>query len=245
MIPCLSAPRKTFIVASMTPRKSAALSLLLLVPAPTLGAFSGMIAFPDSTVGRTLFAASKVWLLLLPVLWVLRVEKGRMSLSPARQGGWTAAILAGLAALAAIVGLFAAFGDAVVDRAFFVGELRKVGLGVPWRYALGATYWILVNSVLEEYVWRWFCVRQCERLWPRRTAILASATFFTLHHIVAMSVYFRATAVALGATGVFIGGVILSAMYVRYRSVWPGYVTHAFADLAIFGIGAYLLFGGA
>jgi membrane protease YdiL (CAAX protease family) len=204
-----------------------------------------MVAFPDSTVGRLLFAASKVWLVLLPALWVLRVEKCRMSLSPARQGGWATAILSGLAILGAIVGLFAAFGDAVVDRAFFVGELRRIGLGVPWRYALGATYWILVNSVLEEYVWRWFCVRQCEQLWPRRAAILASALFFTLHHILAMSVYFRATAVALGATGVFIGGVILSAMYVRYRSVWPGYVTHAFADLAIFGLGAYLLFGGA
>lgn len=225
-----------------TPRWMAALALGLLVPAPSIGAFLGMMVFPDSTTGRVAFALSKIWLFGFPVFWLLRVERAPLSWSPARKGGWAAGAVSGVLISAAIVGLYAAFGVRVVDREFLVEELRKVGLGVPWRYAVGATYWIVVNSVLEEYVWRWFCVRQCARLWRPSAAIVASALFFTLHHVVATSVYFRPLAVVLCATGVFLGGLIWSAMYVRYESVWPGYVSHALVDLAVFGLGAFLLF---
>jgi membrane protease YdiL (CAAX protease family) len=106
----------------------------------------------------------------------------------------------------------------------------------------GALYWILVNSVLEEYVWRWFCVKQCEQLFSKRTAIVCSALFFTLHHIVAMASFFGPTVVSVCALGVFVGGAVWSTLYVKYRSIWPGYVSHAIVDLCIFGIGAAILF---
>jgi membrane protease YdiL (CAAX protease family) len=32
-------------------------------------------------------------------------------------------------------------------------------------------------------------------------------------------------------------------MYIKYRSIWPGYVSHALVDLCIFGLGAYIVFG--
>jgi len=51
-------------------------------------------------------------------------------------------------------------------------------------------------------------------------------------------------AVALGAAAVFVAGLIWSLMYVRYQSVWPGYLSHAIVDLCVFGLGAALLFGG-
>jgi molybdate transport system substrate-binding protein len=153
-------------------------------------------------------------------------------------------LASGLGISALIVGLYLLWGGRFVDTSMFVEELRRIGLGIPWRYAAGATYWVLVNSVLEEYVWRWFCVRQCERLWSKPLAIAASALFFTLHHVVAMSVYFPPAAVALCSLGVFMGGLIWSAMYLRYRSIWPGYLSHALVDVAVFGVGAWLLFGG-
>lgn len=218
------------------------LALLLLVPAPSLGALFGMILFPDTVLGRVLFGVSKVWLIAVPVLWLRFVEKRPFSLSPAKQGGFIAGVVSGLLISGAIIGLYLLAGDQVVDRTYFSDKLRAIGLGSWPMYLGGTAYWVLVNSVLEEYVWRWFCVRQCERIWPRRTAIAASALFFTLHHIVAMSVYFPPLAVALCSTGVFIGGLIWSVLYVRTRSIWPGYVSHAIVDLAIFGIGAAMLF---
>lgn len=219
------------------------LALLLLVPAPSLGVVFGMYLFADSALGRALFALSKVWLFTLPVLWLRFVEKKRFSLSPPRNGGFGAGIISGLIISAAIVGLYVLSGDKFIDKAFFTEKLTLVGLGSLPTYLGGMAYWVMVNSVLEEYVWRWFCVKQCEKIWRKPVAITASALFFTLHHILAMSVFFPPVTVAICSSGVFIGGVIWSAMYIRYRSIWPCYVSHAIVDIAVFGIGASMLFG--
>jgi hypothetical protein len=78
---------------------------------------------------------------------------------------------------------------------------------------------------------------------PPVPAAACSALFFTLHHIVAMHVYLGTTALVLCSLGVFLGGVIWSMMYVRYRSIRPGYLSHALVDPCIFTLGAWLLFG--
>ena len=39
--------------------------------------------------------------------------------------------------------------------------------------------------------------------------------------------------------------VIWSGLYAKYRSVWIPFISHAFADIAVFGIGAYLIFQAA
>lgn len=36
---------------------------------------------------------------------------------------------------------------------------------------------------------------------------------------------------------------VLFGMVIRYRSIWPGYVSHALVDMCIFGVGAHVLFG--
>jgi len=224
-------------------RRRALLALVLLVPAPSLGAFVGMIWLPDTRVGALCFTLAKVWILLLPLVWHLVIDRERPSLSPARHGGFTVAVISGILISGIILVVYALWGDRLIDAAFLRERVAGIGLADPVRYAAGAVYWVLVNAVLEEYVWRWFVVRKCEALLPPRAAVVASAACFTLHHIVAMQVYFGAAAVAVCAAGVFIGGVIWSWMVVRYRSIWPGYVSHAIVDVCIFGIGAWLLFG--
>lgn len=224
-------------------RKRAILALLLLVPAPSLGVLFGMVVFPNSLAGILLFGASKLWLIGLPLVWLLLVERAPLSLSLPRRGGFVTGIVSGVLLSGLILGMYSAMGDSFIDRRFLVDKLTAVGLGSGWKYGLGAAYWILVNSVLEEYVWRWFCVEQCERLFSRRLAVVLSALFFTLHHIVAMAVYLGPATVAACAFGVFVGGATWSVMYIRYRSIWPCYLSHALVDLCIFGIGAAMLFG--
>jgi hypothetical protein len=41
--------------------------------------------------------------------------------------------------------------------------------------------------------------------------------------------------------GVFTGGLIWSGLFARYRSIWPGYISHILADTAIFVIGFTML----
>ena len=220
----------------------ALLALFLLVPAPSVGAFCAMVLFPDSLLGTVLFAFSKVWMVVLPIVWCRFVIKAPLSLSPAKHGGFAVGLFSGLALSAVIAAVYLVMGDDLIDRAFLATKLTGIGLGSPLTYLGAAAYWILVNSVLEEYVWRWFCVKQCEQLMPPRVAMLCSALFFTLHHIVAMRVYFGSSTVLVCTLGVFVGGALWSAMYIRYRSVWPGYVSHAIVDLCIFSIGASILF---
>lgn len=225
-------------------RTRAILALWLLVPAPSIGALFGMVIFPGSMAGVLLFGASKLWILGLPLVWLKCVDKAPVSFSPPRKGGFAVGLLSGVIISCLILALYLTVGDSFIDRRFLVNRLTAIGLASRGTYIAAAAYWILVNSVLEEYVWRWFCVRQCELLMRPSFAIACSALFFTLHHIVAMQVYFGATAVIVCACGVFLGGAIWSAMYIKYRSIWPGYLSHAIIDVCIFGIGASILFGG-
>lgn len=226
-------------------RRKALLALVLLVPAPSVGALCAMAFFPDATLGTVLFGLSKIWMLVLPVAWHRWVDREPFSLSPARRGGFGLAALSGLGISGFILAVLYFAGDALVDRHLLVARLEDIGLASPGVFAAGAAYWILANSVLEEYVWRWFCVKQCERLMRPTAAVLCSALFFTVHHIVIMRVYFGPLTVLVFTVGIFAGAAIWSAMYLRYRSIWPGYLSHAIVDLCIFGLAAFLLFGGA
>ena len=223
-------------------RRKAILALSLLVPAPSLGAWLGMVVFPDSFAGALLFGLSKAWLFGLPVAWLLMVDHARISFSPPRNGGLWTGLGSGLAISGLILAGYWALGGALIDQRLLAEKVGEIGLGTPGRYAGAAAYWIGVNSVLEEYAWRWFCVKQCEELFPKRLAIVGSAAFFTLHHIVALQVFLGPLAVAICSLGVFIGGAVWSMLYIRYRSVWPGYLSHALVDLCVFGIGASMVF---
>jgi hypothetical protein len=93
-------------------------------------------------------------------------------------------------------------------------------------------------------VWRWFVVERFEAIGLRAWSAPASAAGFTLHHIVALRVYCEWPATLLCAVGIFVGGALWSGLYLRTRSIWPGYLSHAIVDVAIFAIGWRLIHGG-
>jgi len=71
---------------------------------------------------------------------------------------------------------------------------------------------------------------------------LVSAGVFVAHHTIALSAYVPWWMNGVCSLGVFLGGAMWSWLYLRYRSIWPGWVSHAFADVAIFVIGWVVLF---
>lgn len=223
-------------------RRKAFWRLALLLPAPSLGVCFGMIWWPDTTHGAGLFFAMKVWLVAFPLICFILLDKQKLSFSPMRKGGVVLGILSGLVINAVILGVFALWGDTLIDPELIRTKVNEIGLNSVPRYLGGALYWITVNSLIEEYVWRWFVVRHCEQVSRPVGAVLLSALGFTLHHIIAMQLFMSWGGVALSATGIFIGGAIWSALYVKYRSIWPCYISHAMVDLAIFGIGYKLIF---
>jgi membrane protease YdiL (CAAX protease family) len=224
--------------------RRALLALLLLVPAPGLGTAAAMFWWPELALGKAVFVLSKLWLALLPLVWLRFVDHEPLSASPARRGGFGVAIALGL--LIALV-VFAAFAVArhlgAIDPAIVAERAARTGLNRPGVYFAGALYWITANSLMEEYVWRWFVFRKCEVLLGGGAAVIAAALAFTAHHVVALAAQFNWGVTLLASLGVFIGGAAWSWLYLRYRSVWPCYVSHAIVDVAIFVIGYELIFG--
>lgn len=225
-------------------RRRAILALALLVPAPSLGVLFGMVWFPGQPLGVTVFLLCKIWFFGLPAAWHLLVDRQPLSLSPARRGGFGLGLASGLLLGAVILLLGVGPGRSLIDPAIFRDRLVGAGLGSPAVYLGAAAYWIFVNSVLEEYAWRWFCTRQFETLVRPRVAAAASAVCFVLHHFLALQVYLPLPVAVVASLGVGFGGWVWSLLYVRTRSIWPGYVSHALADVAVFWVGARILFGG-
>lgn len=223
--------------------RSDALALLLLLPAPSVGVLAAMVLWPGS-VGTTVFALAKAWMLLLPLVWWRLVDRQRWSASPARHGGFGVGAVLGVAISIVIVAGYLLIGRDLIDAGHVRAEAVKNGIGTPLTYGLATLYWIGVNSVLEEYVYRWFIFRKFESWLSTWGAVIASALAFVVHHVIALKVQFGWDVTLIASAGIFIGGAIWSWMYGRYRSVWPGYLSHAIVDVAVFGVGAWIIFGG-
>ena len=223
-------------------RRHALLALLLIAPIPSLGVIMAMVVAPGPA-GKTIFAVAKVWLLAFPAAWYLLAEKGKPSWSLPQRGGLAVGAASG-AALAGIIVVGARlFGVQYMDLAPLRTEMQEMGLQTALPYLAGAAGWTFVNSLMEEYVYRWFIFRQCEELMTGATAVIVSAAIFTAHHVIATSRYLDPLLTFLASVGVFVGGCAWSWLYLRYRSIWPCWISHVLADIAVFGIGWWLLFG--
>lgn len=217
------------------------MALLVLAPAPSLGVVMAMIVAPGP-VGKTVFTAAKLWLLVFPAAWYLLVEKGRPSWSPPQRGGMVVGAASGVVLALVITAAARLVEVEAMDLAPLRTAAREMGLDHAVPYLAAAAAWTFVNSLVEEYVYRWFVLRQCEVLMGGPAAVLASAAIFTAHHVIAVSRYLDPTLAALASAGVFIGGLVWSWLYLRYRSIWPCWLSHVLADIAVFGIGWWLLF---
>lgn len=217
------------------------LALCLFVPAPSVGVLLAL-HMGQGTLGAILWAVAKFWLFGGPLLWLLLVEREKLSLSPVRQGGLGVGLLLGLGMAAVIWAAYLLFARDNIDVSNFHTKLAAVGLTSAGMYLAVSGYWTFINSLLEEYVFRFFLFRQSERLWPRGVAVLMTALFFTIHHTLALAAYVPLWQNALASLGVFAASVIWSWLYARYRSIWPCYVCHVLADVAVFAIGWDVLF---
>jgi len=221
--------------------RQAAAALAMTVPAPTLGLLAALYAWPDSAGGQLAYGLFKLWLIALPVLWLVVVDKRRPQIPRPSRRGMAAGIGTGAAIFGVILGAYALFGH-WIDADSMARQIGVVGLGAPGIYIAGALYWCTVNSILEEYVWRWFVFTRCEALMPKAVAVIAAGLFFTFHHGIALAFYFDWRVTALATTGVFIGGTTWSWLYLRWRNIYAAWASHAVADIAVFGIGWHLVF---
>jgi hypothetical protein len=224
-------------------KQLALIGLLLVALAPTVSVITSFM-LKTGVVGALVFVFTKIWMFGLPAYWYLKVEGGERSYSLPQSGGWMVSTLLGLGTIGVIGVAYFLLGDQVLRSEDLYKILDPYGLTIPWKLALGIVFWIFINSVLEEYVFRWFITSKLEQLVGGKwIPILLSAGIFTLHHTIALAFFIDPLGNALASLGVFLGGVIFSWLYVQYRSIWVAWVAHALADVAVFAIAWHLIVG--
>lgn len=216
-------------------------ALALLLPVPTLGVLFAMRWYPDTAIGIGAWIFSKAWILLLPLFWHVVVDREKIKVSKPGPGLGVGAV-SGLVIMAIIFAAYFFFARHIIDFERMKTMAAEVGLDSLPRYLLGVLYWCTLNSILEEYVWRWFVFRQFEKVIGGRAAVVASGFGFTVHHFFALTLYFGLGLNLLACLGIFIGGTLWSFLYLRYRSIWPCYLSHAIVDVAVFVVGYVLFF---
>ena len=86
--------------------RKALIALLLLVPAQSI-ATTMFFWWPDTLTGKIVIVACRLWLVLLPAVWLKFVDHGRWSWSPPKLGGFGTGAVLGLAIGATIFAAYA------------------------------------------------------------------------------------------------------------------------------------------
>lgn len=188
------------------------------------------------------FIFAKLWIILIPIYWIYRIEESRFSLGEINSKGMYQSIVSGILIFLAVGIIFLIFGD-TLDVDLMKQEIGGTGLLNPHIFVLGVFYWITVNSLVEEFVFRQFIGDRILEFTGRESVtVLLSAAIFTLHHTVLLGYYFEPWQNVISSIGIFIAGAIWSLLWLRHRSLFVCWISHAIADVAVFGIAYVILF---
>ena len=128
--------------------------------------------------------------------------------------------------------LFRSFIDLDAIAAGMLEQENISGQNFLWV----ALYISVVNSLLEELLFRGLAYLRLREFTSERFANVFSAAAFSLYHVAILSGWFLWWVHALCLMGLFIGGLIFNRLD-RNGSVLPSWLAHAAANLAINTIG--------
>ena len=228
----------------MDTKKKALIAIVLVAFAPTSSIIFTLGLNDDELLSQMFFIFCKIWLFLVPTYWFLVIDGNSISWSEPNSDGLLAATISGFCMSALILAMWAMFSG-TIDTDSMISEMETTGLTDFRIYVAGMFYWIFINSMLEEYVFRWFITtKSIELLGSEASGIALSACTFTLHHTIALHMFgFLWWQTAMATFGLLSAATIWSWLYLRYKSIWVCWLSHAICDIAVFGIGYLVLFG--
>ena len=228
----------------MDKKKYAIAAIALVAFVPSISIIFTLNYNDDESISQIFFMTCKLWLLLAPAYWYLSVEGNAISRSPADKQGLIMGAITGIIMSVIIVLMWLIFGS-TIDAESMLAEMETTGLTDIRIYIAGMFYWIFLNSLLEEYVFRWFVTTKAvDLLGSDIAAIILSASLFTLHHALALHLFgFIWWQTIMASFGLLSAAAIWSWLYIRYKSIWVCWLSHAICDVAVFGIGYLIIFG--
>ena len=235
-----SDPMKITMGEYSSSRKSAIIALSIMVPIPTISVIFSM-NLTQGILGNIIWFLSKLMLVAIPLIWCMKVDKYRPDFGIKNLHGLKMGVYTGIGMSLVVYLAWLILGRSYLDYSEIKGVFLSTGLTNPGVYFGLAAYWIFLNSILEEFVFRWFIFEQAEKILSSNSAIFISAIAFTLHHTVAMSFMFPLWINLLASIGIFLGGCIWSWLYLNHRNIWSPYVSHMLVDVTLFAIGGWIL----
>jgi uncharacterized protein len=209
------------------------LALCLIVPISSIAASASTLIAPGP-IGQGIAVCCWIWMVVFPILWHLVVERQKLKIRVTSSDGWLVGIILGILMFGLIFGGYWFVGRYWLNIPDIRARVGRLGMNIPLMIFGFGTFQTLVNSFIEEYVWRWFVYRHCELLWSKTRAVWISAGFFTLHHIILMIAYYDDWRLILfGSIAIFIAGVLWARCAKIYNSLVPSYLSHLAADLAL------------
>ena len=227
----------------MEERYKSLLPILLVGFIPSISVIFGIKIIENELHSQIFFVICKLWIFIIPTVWFFYVEKNIFSRELPSRKGLEMGTATGLIMSIIIILTWIVFEDSI-NLEEMIDTLNSKGLSNVNLYVLGMIYWIFINSLLEEYVFRWFITTKASVLFGNDSyAIFFSALIFTLHHFLALHFFgFIWWQTIIASFGLLSAAAIWSWLYLQYRSIWVCWLSHAICDVVVFSIGYQILF---
>ncbi len=151
-------------------------------------------------------------------------------------------ILLGVGVFSLILGTYVLLGS-LLDLSAVTGELEARLSINAGNFLLVALYIATCNSFLEEFFFRGFLFFRLKEELGRVPAHLLSALLFSVYHVAIMVTWFDAWVFVLCLLALVVGGVLFNLLDEPNESLYPSWLTHGCANLAINSIGMILFYG--
>lgn len=227
----------------MEERYKSLLPILLVGFIPSISVIFGIKIIENELHSQIFFVVCKLWIFIIPTVWFFYVEKNIFSRELPSRKGLEMGTATGLIMSIIIIITWIVFEDSI-NLEEMIDTLNSKGLSNVNLYVMGMIYWIFINSLLEEYVFRWFITTKASVLFGNDSyAIFFSALMFTLHHSLALHFFgFIWWQTIIASFGLLSAAAIWSWLYLQYRSIWVCWLSHAICDVVVFSIGYQILF---
>lgn len=212
--------------------------LLSLLPCLALAYLDG-VAHP----AFVLKSAIKVLLFIgVPVLYAVKTKSAFYKpLLTFDRSALRFALVLGGCVFSLILGCYFALGS-LLDLSAVVGQLETSMAVTADNFIAVALYIAIINSFCEEFFFRGFVFFQLKQTHTRMVAHCLSALFFALYHVAIIAFWFDLWVFALCMIALFIGGVLFNLLNENSGTIYPSWLTHACANLAINSIGMILFY---
>lgn len=198
--------------------------------------------WPLEPLGKAIYLATKVLLLMWPLLWWKSIKTPLQIRSKKPSRDTVYGLISGILLSLGLVLVFIIFPN---KEALTLQIQNKADAYLDLSlqlYILFSLFLSLAHSLLEEYYWRWFSVKSLTQHCSPNTAILIGNLGFSAHHFIIINAFMGPVWAVLGTFGVFLGGLTWSWLYKKSDSLFASWISHICVDATIMGIGYLLLF---